>query len=82
MKNIISAKTMEEIYVTYGLDEDTWNMFCNMKYHGLINDSVWFEFYDKCHGYTYGDDSQTTIVNEHLVTVYRMDEQGFMKRTA
>ena len=46
MKNIISAKSMEEIYVTYG------------------------------------DDTQTTIINQHGVTVYRMDEQGYMKRTA
>lgn len=82
MKNIISAKSMEETYVTYGLDETTWNMFYNMSCHGLISQETWYKFYDQCHGYTYGDDSQTTIVNQHGVTVYRMDDQGYMKRTA
>ena len=81
MKNIISAQSMEEIYVTYGLDEKTWEMFYNMTCHGLINNNVWNKFYDKCRGYTYGNDEQTTIVNQHGVTVYRMDDQGYMKKT-
>lgn len=79
--NIISAKRMEEIYVNYGLDEKTWEMFREMSFHGLINRSVWNKFFDTCHGYTYGDDTQTTIVNQHGVTVYRMDEQGYMRKT-
>lgn len=80
MKNIMSAKAMEELYVTYGLDEKTWEMLYNMSCHGLIDSQTWFKFYDTCHGYTY-DETQTSIINHHGVTVYRMDEQGYMKRT-
>lgn len=78
---MMTAKAMEEIYVTYGLDEKTWDMLYNMTCHGLISGTSWKKFYDKCHGYRFGNDEQTTIVNHHLVTVYRMDEQGYFKST-
>ena len=81
MTNIISAKKMEETYVTYGLDNETWEMFYRMRNHDLIDHETWNKFYDKCHGYTYGDEMNTTIVNQYGVVVYRMDEQGYFKKT-
>lgn len=80
-KGMMTAKAMEEMYVTYGLDEKTWDMLYNMTCHGLITRTNWDKFYDKCHGYTFGNDEHTTIVNHHLVTVYRMDDHGFFKST-
>lgn len=82
MKNgMMTAKAMEEMYVTDGLDEKTWDMLYNMTCHGLITRSNWDKFCDNCRGYKFGNAEKTTIVNEHLVTVYRMDNDGFFKST-
>lgn len=78
---MMTVKAMEEMYVTDGLDEKTWDMLYNMTCHGLITRTNWDEFCDKCKGYTFGNNEQTTIVNEHQVPVYRMDEDGFFKST-
>lgn len=44
----MNAKKMEEMYVYYGLDEETWDMFEAMRRHGIISETVWRRFYERC----------------------------------
>lgn len=72
----MNAKKMEEMYVYYGLDEDTWNMFVAMRRHGIISETVWNRFYKRCKDLEFGEADGVIIHAETGCAAYVMDDCG------
>lgn len=72
----MNAKKMEEMYVYYGLDEDTWNMFAAMRRHDIISYDAWNRFYERCKDLVFGDVDGVIIHAETERAAYVMDCNG------
>ena len=79
MKSVMSVKAMIETYVNFELDEDTWDMFYNMKSHNLISYDTWEAFYNKCKGWVIADSGDAVIdtANNDKV-IYIRDSEGYL----
>ena len=79
MKSVMSVKAMIETYVNFELDEDTWEMFYNMKFHNLISYDTWEAFYNKCKGWVMDDSGDAVIdtANNDKV-IYIRDSEGYL----
>ena len=77
---MMSVKKMIELYVNYGLDQDTWEMLYEMRCHDLISYDNWMKFADTCKGWEFNpDDNGLTIIDtdKDNKVVYKQDENGF-----
>ena len=72
----MNARKMERIYVEYGLDVDTWDMFYKMRLHGLISETIWELFYKRCGDLAYGEVNGTIIHSETGKVAYTQDIRG------
>lgn len=72
----MNAKKMEEMYVYYGLDEETWNMFAAMRRHGIISETVWNRFNERCKDLEFGEVDGVIIHTETGRAAYVMDDCG------
>lgn len=87
-KSMMSAKAMLDLYVSYGLSAETWEMLYEMVCHGLITSEAWAVFYDECADYVWADDEalfingQNVIINGEGKVIYYYDADGFMKKAA
>mgnify|MGYP006972486152 FL=1 len=72
----MNAKKMEEMYVYYGLDEETRNMFAAMRRHDLISYDAWNRFYERCKDLEFGEVDGVIIHGETGRAVYVMDNEG------
>lgn len=81
-KSVISVNSMIETYVSYGLDEETWEMFYKMRCHNLISNDVWGRFNNTCKGWQFGPDNGLTIIDSENngKIIYITDENGFYKK--
>ena len=77
---MMSVKKMIELYVSYGLDTETWEMLYKMRCHDLISYDNWTKFYETCKGWEFNDeDNGATIIdtcNDNKL-VYKRNEDGF-----
>lgn len=79
---MMSVKKMVDLYVSFGLYEETWRMLFSMTSHGLISYDNWIKFYNKCHSWTWCDDEeklvngQNTIIDGDGNLIYYYDENG------
>ena len=84
----MSVKKMIEMYVNYGLSDETWDMMYQMSIHGLISRENWVKFFDTCKDWTWSDDEKdfingnNVIVNGDGKVLYFYDENGNMKKAA
>ena len=78
---MMSVKKMIELYVTYELSEETWNMMREMTYHGLISLDNWDKFYNRCKDW-YMNDEMSAIVDGNGKVLYQRDDQGYLKKVA
>lgn len=78
---MMSVKKMVELYVTYEMSEDTWNMMREMTYHGLISNENWCKFFDTCKGW-HKNDEDTAILDGDEKVIYLRDNQGYLKKVA
>jgi hypothetical protein len=74
---MLSVKKMIDLYVSYELDETTWNMLYNMVNHGLISSENWEKFYTTCKGWSFEENGQT-IEDENGKVIYRRNENGYL----
>lgn len=77
---MMSVKKMIELYVNYGLDQDTWDMLYKMRCHDLISYDNWVKFYETCKGWEFNpDDNGLTIIDtdKDNKVVYKQDKDGF-----
>lgn len=72
----MNAKEMERIYIAYGLDDDTWNMFYNMRLHGIISEKTWELFYKRCQDLEFGEVLGTIIHFGTGKVAYTQDFEG------
>ena len=72
----MNAKKMEELYVYYGLDEDTWDMFAAMRRHNIISENVWIRFYGRCKDLVFDEVDGVIIHAETGRAAYVMDDCG------
>lgn len=75
-KNIISVKKMTELYVNYGLDENTWTMLYQMTCHGLISNENWHKFYNKCKGWYFDKETNSIVDSDTEIVIYSYDDKG------
>lgn len=78
-KSVLTAKSMVEMYVNYGLSSDTWKMFYDMTCHDLISNENWTKFCEICNGLQYDSVDGRTIIDTDNgdKVVYKMDNDGF-----
>lgn len=74
---MMSVKRMIDLYVEYGVDEDTWNMLYEMSIHGLISRDNWIKFFNICASWFIDGDA---IRDGDGLMVYRIDEKGLWKK--
>ena len=74
---MMSVKRMIDLYVEYGVDEDTWNMLYEMTIHGLISRDNWIKFFNICASWFIDGDA---IRDGDGLMVYRIDEKGLWKK--
>lgn len=75
----MSVNKMINLYVTYGLDEETWEMLYRMTCHNLISSENWAKFQETCKGYQFSDGDGTKIIDtcNNDKVVYVTDESGY-----
>ena len=73
MRSVLSVRNMIDMYVCYGLEEETWDMLYNMTLHGLIDAENWKNFYNICAGWRR---EGSAIIDENEKVVYA-DVQGY-----
>ena len=78
---MMSVKKMIELYVTYELSEETWNMMREMTFHGLISNDNWHKFLEICKDWRM-DDEMAAIIDSNNKVFYKRDEQGYLKKVA
>lgn len=72
--SMMSVNAMIDLYVRYGVAEETWGMLYNMTIHDLISSDNWSKFSDICASWECEGD---VIVDGDSNVVYRLDENGF-----
>lgn len=76
---MMSVKKMIDLYVRYGVDEETWKMLYNMTCHGLISRENWLKFADTCTSWVC---EGNIIIDGEGNVVYRTDESGYWQKVA
>lgn len=76
-KSLMSVKAMIDLYLTYGLDEKTWDMLHEMACHDLISNDNWLEFYDICKDWTFSEDG-SSIVDFQGKPLFYFNEDGYL----
>ena len=71
----MSVKRMVDLYLNYGLDNDTWSMLWEMANHGLISRENWIKFFEKCKDWEMDDDGNA-VINGNGEVLYRYDGNG------
>ncbi len=79
---MMSVKKMIDLYVTYELSEETWDMMREMSYHGLISRDNWIKFYEKCHAWEFSEDGDNIIDCNTEKVIYTRDAEGYMVKAA
>lgn len=74
---MMSVKKMIELYVSYELCEETWDMLYKMAMHGLISRDNWTKFWETCKGWSLDEDGRHIIDGDEKV-VYKRDGNGFL----
>lgn len=72
----MTVNKMIDLYITYGLDERTWDMLREMTCHGLIKQDTWKKFYEKCKGWAFSESGNEIIDSETEKVVYYYDDIG------
>ena len=75
-KSVMSVRAMIDMYVEYGLEEDTWNMMYEMAFHGLISRENWSKFYETCRGWTFDEEINGIYDSKTDTVVYLYDANG------
>ena len=70
----MTKKAMEKMYVEFGCDERTFNMFREMRSHNLIDADTWDGFYEKCKSYVVEGDEIYDTKNNKIIYMY--DSKG------
>ena len=78
---MLSVKKMIEMYLNYGLADETWDMMYNMTLHGLISQENWKKFFEKCKDW-YIDEETNSVKNGENKILYSYDENGFLQKVA
>lgn len=73
---MMSVKRMIDLYLSYCLSDDTWNMLWQMCFHGLISYENWNKFSAECHSWTVDGELNAIIDGETGKVVYLYDEMG------
>lgn len=87
-KSMMSVDAMVDMYLHYGLADDTWSMMYNMTLHGLISNENWKAFYEKCKDWVWSDDEKdfvndnNVIVNGAGKVIYYYNENGILTKAA
>lgn len=79
---MMSVKKMVDLYVTYGLDETTWDMLQQMSIHGLISSDNWRKFYNKCKGWYFDEEVNGIVDAGTQIVVYLYDDKGNLHKVA
>lgn len=79
---MMSVKKMIDLYVTYELSEETWDMMREMSYHGLISRDNWCKFYEKCHAWEFSEDGDQIIDCDTEKVIYIRNTEGYMVKAA
>ena len=72
--SMMSVKAMIDLYVRYGVEQETWTMLYSMHAHGLISLENWEKFYNTCKGW---ERDGNAIRDEDGIIIYRTDEDGY-----
>lgn len=78
MKSLMSVNAMIDLYVHYGVDEETWKMLYEMACHHLISADNWIKFSDTCKSWTV--EGNRIIDTATARTIYMTDEFGFWEK--
>lgn len=81
-KSVISVDAMIDLYLNYGIEEDTWNMLHKMACHDLISRDNWIKFFETCKDWTWSEDGNSIIEGSTGKILYYYDENGNIKKTA
>ena len=76
---MMSVKRMIDLYLTYGLDERTWNMLYNMACHDLISRVNWSKFFETCKGWQFSDSGNEIIDGDGTILYYYDDNGNLVK---
>ena len=79
---MMSVKKMVDLYVEYGVSEDTWKMMYEMTCHNLISRDNWTKFFNKCKGWYLNEETNTIDDSETGKTVYVYDDNGNLRKVA
>lgn len=74
---MMSVKKMIDLYVRYGVAEETWKMLYEMTCHGLISQNNWSKFADTCASWECEGNS---IVDGEGNMIYTVDEYGYWQK--
>lgn len=75
-KSVMSVEAMVDMYVTYGLEDETWDMMYHMVNHGLISRENWEKFYEKCKGWSFDEEVNGIVDGETETVIYLYDDNG------
>ena len=76
---MMSVKKMIDLYVRYGVDEETWKMLYEMTCHGLISHENWSKFADTCASWVC---EGNIIIDGDEKVIYTVDESGYWQKVA
>ena len=79
---MMSVKKMVDLYVSYGLDTNTWEMLRNMRNHNLISYENWEKFYNKCKGWYFDEEVNGIVDADTQIVVYLYDDKGNLHKVA
>lgn len=78
----MSVEAMVDMYLTYGVEEETWEMLYRMTNHGLISRENWTKFYETCKGWVVSEDGNSIIDTDTEKTIYEYNERGDLVKVA
>ena len=81
-KSVMSVEAMVDMYVTYGLEDETWDMMYHMVNHGLISRENWLKFFEKCKSWEFDDSGNNIVDGITGEVLYTYDENGNLKKVA
>ena len=81
-KSVMSVEAMVDMYLTYGVEEETWEMLYRMANHGLISRENWTKFYETCKGWAVSEDGNSIVDTDTGKTLYEYNEIGDLVKVA
>ena len=81
-KSVMSVEAMVDMYLTYGVEEETWEMLYRMTNHGLISRENWMKFYETCKGWAFSEEVNGIVDTDTEKTVYVYNEIGDLVKVA